>query len=262
MLFTPLRKALIAGAGIVAAGVATGVAVAHTVAPSTAALAASTSAATPSASPGASNTCRPALRGPALGAAKQVLDIAATDLGQTRQQILDQLRSGKTLDQIAGSKASTIENDALAKLKAALDKRVADGKLSSSQETTMLSKARAALDKAMSSDLSGKLPPAAGSGDCVPGNGVLGILIKVTAQQTGMTTQQVMDALKSGKSIDQIAGDKAAAIKAAVLQQLQQRESSALDNLMGRSGLGSNAGPGHGHGRPGNGPKATPSPSA
>jgi hypothetical protein len=85
----------------------------------------------------------------------------------------------------------------------------------------------------------------------------------VTAQQTGQTVQQVMSELRSGKSIDDIAGSKAAAIKAAVLQQLQAKESSALDKLMGRNGLG--GGPGLGHGPRGggkNGPASTPTPSA
>ena len=265
MLFTPLRKALIAGAGVVAVGSATGVAVYSAAAHPNATLTAST--ATPSPSPGSSNTCRPAGHGPALGAARQVLDIAATVLGQSQQQILDQLRSGKTLDQIAGGKAATIEQQAIDKLKTALDKRVAAGKLSSTQETTMLNDAKSALDKAMSSDLSSKIPPAGAGAGCVPDKGLLGTLIKVTAQQTGMTEQQVMDALKSGKSIDQIAGDKAAAIKAAVLQQMQQQQASALDNLMGRSGLpgGPGMGRGHGHGFGGlfGGPRGgQPNPSA
>jgi hypothetical protein len=148
---------------------------------------------------------------------------------------------------------------------------VSSGKLTAAQEQTMLAKARTALDTAMSSDLSGKLPPAGAGAACTPG-GLLGTLIKVTADKTGLTVQQVMDQLKAGKSIDQIAGSKAADIKATVLQMQQQKESSALDNLMGRTGL---QGPGAGGGlgklfgglgrghRP-NGPlgSATPTPSA
>lgn len=259
MLFTPLRKALIAGAGVVAVGSAAGVAV-HSAAAGPATLTASTS--TPSPSPDASNTCRAAGRGPALGAAKQVLSIAAAVLGQTQQQILDQLRTGKTLDQVAGDKASTIEQQALARLKTALDKRAGDGKLSSTQEQAMLDKAKTALEKAMSTDLSSKIPAAGAGADCAPRGGLLGTLVKVTAQQTGMTVQQVMDALKSGKSIDQIAGDKAAAIKAAVLQEIQQRDASALDNLMGKAGLnGGGMRGGHRFGGAGK-PQATATPSA
>ena len=273
MLFTPLRKALIAGAGIFAVGVAAGVTI-HSATASTT-LTASTSTPTPSASPGSGgNVCRPA-KGVALGAARQVLGIAASVTGQTQQQILDQLRAGKTLDQVAGSKAGTIESQALAKVKTALDARVSSGKLTSAQEQTMLDAAKTALDKTMSSDLSGKLPPAGSAAGCTP-PGLLGTLIKVTADKTGLTVQQVMDQLKAGKSIDQIAGSKAADIKATVLQMQQQKESSALDNLMGRSGLqGPGAGGGlgkgfgfgglgRGHGRGPNAPQgsATPTPSA
>jgi hypothetical protein len=268
MLFTPLRKALIGGAAIFAVGVAAGVGV-HSATASNPTLTAST--ATPSPSPGASNTCKPAERGAAFGAARQVLAIAASVLGQTREQILDQLRSGKTLDQVAGSKASTIEQQSLDKLKSALDKRVTAGKLSSTQETTMLAAAKTALVKAMSSDLSGRIPAAGAGAGCTP-DGLLGTLVKVTADQTGMTVQQVMDALRSGKSIDQIAGDKAAAIKAAVLQEIQQRDASALDTLMGRGGLPgggprAGAGPGRGFGgifggRGGGKPQATATPAA
>ncbi len=264
MLFTPIRKALIAGAGLVAVGGATGVAV-HSAAAGSPSTTLTASTATPTPSANAGNQCRPAKPAPALGAARQVLGISATVLGQSQQQILDQLRSGKTLDQIAGSKASTIEQQALAKLQSDLDKRVAAGKLSSTQEKSMLDKAKTALETAMSSDLSGKIPPAGATGDCAPGNGLIGLLVKETAKETGMTVQQVMDALKSGKSIDQIAGSKAASIKAAVLQQIEQRDASALDNLMGRTGLGP-GGRGHGPGGPGghgpNKPAATPTPSA
>jgi hypothetical protein len=265
MLFTPLRKALIAGAGIFALGAAAGVTV-HSV---TAGTTLTASTATPSPSPGTGNgkVCKPGRGGgPALGAARQVLSIAAGVLGQTEQQITDQLRSGKTLDQVAGDKVSTIEQQALAKLKTTLDARVTAGKLSASQEQTMLDKAKTALEKAMSSDLGKRIPAAGAAAGCTPG-GLLGTLVKVTADKTGMTVQQVMDALKSGKSIDQIAGDKAADIKATVLQMQQQKDASALDNLMGRTGLqGPHAG-GMGHGRGHGGPlgpkgHASPTPPA
>ena len=264
-MFTPMRKALIAGAGIFALGVGAGVTV-HSVTAGTTLTAATPS---PSASPGAEgkggNVCKPAARALELGAAKQVLSIAASVLGQTQQQILDQLRSGKTLDQIAGSKASTIEDQALAKLKTALDQRVSSGKLSSTQEQSMLDKAKTALEKAMSSDLSSRIPAPGAAADCTP-DGLLGTLVKVTADKTGMTVQQVLDALKSGKSIDQIAGSKAAEVKATVLQELQSKESSALDKIMGHTGLPAAGGP-KGFGGPRGprgprGPKASPSSSA
>jgi hypothetical protein len=259
MLFTPLRKAVIAGAGVLALGAAVGVST-HSGA-SLATLTATT--ATPGASPAASpdaNQCRP--HGPALGAAQQVLAIAAGATGLTEQQILDQLRTGKTLNQIAGSKAASIQQQAVDKLKAALDKRVAAGKLDAAREQTMLDQAKVALDKAMAADLSSKIPPA-GAAPCPP-RGLLGVVVKVTAEKTGLTEQAVLDQLNAGKSIDQIAGSKAADVKAAVLQQEQQKLSTELDTLMGRSGLPApKFGQGRGHGGGGPfGPKGTASPTA
>lgn len=235
MIFTPLRKAVIAGAGVVAIGAAGGVAVhaATSSSPSSASLTSSTSSPSPDAG---QKNCVPA---PALGIAKQVLAIAVKDTGLTQQQILDQLRAGKTFDQIAGSKAQTVENDLLAALKTRLDKAVSNGKLTQDRENTMLDKAKAAIEKAMSSDLSSRLPAtdtprACGRG--LRGGRLLQTLISVTAQQTGLSKQQVMQDLRNGESIDQIAGSKAAAIKAAVLQQMQQDLSSQLDQIMSHSG--------------------------
>jgi hypothetical protein len=258
MLFTPLRRAVIAGAGLVALGAGTGVGVHSAM---TATLTASTGPSTGSAATTPSSTadptvCRPE-RGARLGAAEQVLSIAATVTGQTQQQILDQLRTGKTLNQIAGSNAATIEQQAMDKLKAALDKKVGAGKLDAAHEQTMLDKAKTALDKAMSADLSSKIPAAGAA--CTP-RGLLGTVVKVTADKTGLTVQQVLDQLKAGKSIDDIAGSKAADVKATVLQMQQQKLGSELDTIMGHSGLPTpKLGQGHGHSGPKPSPSASPS---
>jgi uncharacterized protein (DUF433 family) len=259
MIFSPVRKAVIAGASVLAVGAAGGVAVhAATSGGSTNASLTATSP-SPSASPNA-KTCVP---GPALGVAHQVLAIAVKDTGLTQQQILDQLRAGKTFDQIAGSKAQTVENDVLAALKTHLDQAVSSGRMTSDRETAMLAKAKTAIEKAMSSNLSSRIPANGQLESCGKGGRhgdgmggkVLRTLISVTAQQTGLTEQQVMQDLRNGESIDQIAGSKAAAIKAAVLQQLQQDLSKQLDEIMSHSG---GFGMGHG-GHHGAAPDATPS---
>jgi hypothetical protein len=249
MIFSPLRKAVIAGAGVLAIGAAGGVAVhaATSSSPST-----SPTAATPSPSPEAGNkTCAPK---PLLGAARQVLSIAVKDTGLTQQQILDQLRAGKTLDQIAGDKAQQVEQDALAALKTRLDKAVSSGKLTQDRENTMLDKAKSALEKAMSTDLSKRIPANGAPRACGARAGakLLQTLVKVTAQQTGLSEQQVRQDLQKGQSIDQIAGSKAAAIKAAVLQQVEQNLSSRLDRIMSHTGGGHRGGA----------DTATPAPSA
>lgn len=261
MILSPFRTAVIAGASCLAVGAAGGVAVhAATSGGSTNASLTATSP-SPSASPNA-KTCVP---GHELGVAHQVLAIAVKDTGLTQQQILDQLRAGTTFDQIAGSKAQTVENDVLAALKTHFDQAVSSGRMTSDRETAALAKAKTAIEKAMSSNLSSRIPangelPACGKGEGRHHHGdggkLLETLISVTAQQTGLTEQQVMQDLRNGQSIDQIAGSKAAAIKAAVLQQLQKDLSSELDEIMAHSG-------GFGHDKHhGAAPNATPSATA
>jgi hypothetical protein len=260
MIFSPLRKAVIAGAGVVALGSAGGVAVhaATSSSPTSATLTATTTT-TPSPTPN-SSTCVPHRE---LGIAKQVLGVAAKDTGLTEQQILDQLRAGKTFDDIAGSKAPTVEQDLLTRLKSHLDQAVSSGKLTQDRETAMLDKAKTAIEKAMSSNLSDRIPASGSLQACGGGrghgeghkDGLLHTLITVTAQKTGLSEDQVMQDLRNGQSIDQIAGSKAADIKATVLQQMQQDLSSKLDKIMSHSG---GLGGGKGHGMT----PTTPSPSA
>ncbi len=262
MIFTPLRKAVIAGAGVLAVGAAGGVAVHAATSPGSTGASLTATSASPTPAP-SGKTCVPA---PALGIAKQVLSIAAKDTGLTQQQILDQLRPGKTFDEIAGSKAQTVEQDLLAQLKARLDKQVSSGKLTQDRENTMLDKAKSAIEKAMSSNLSSRIPASDSVHACRGRDkGLLKTLISVTAQKTGLSEQQVMQDLRNGQSIDQIAGSKAAEIKAAVLQQMQQAWSSRLDQIMSHSGGGFAGGMGR-HGGAGHGlfggtasPGATPS---
>jgi hypothetical protein len=250
MMFTAARRAVIGGAAMLAIGAAGGVAVHGAISPSLTAATPSPSAGTGTgASPRlGQRECRPT--GGLRGAAEQVLGIAVSVTGQSREQILDQLRQGRTLDQIAGSKASTIEEQALAKLKARLDQMVSSGRLTSDRESAMLARAKTALEKAMSSDLSRFLQGSQGNGmgarGCRSGNGLLGLVVKVTAEKTGLSQEQVLQDLRNGESIDQIAGSKAADIKATVLQMEQQRLSTELDRLMSRQGLGrGDRGPSH-----------------
>ena len=245
MLFSPLRKAVIAGAGMLAIGAAGGVAVhaASTASPAT------TPTATSSASPAPDHARDCKLRARLRGAAEQVLQITASVTGLTHDQVLDQLRAGRTLDQIAGSKASTIEQQSLAKLKDRLDRAVQSGRITADRENTMLDKARSMLEKLMSTDLSGRIPGAGSMGAKSAACGLNGArrtllhdVVTVTAQKTGLSEQQVLDQLRAGRSIDDITGPKAAEIKAAVLQMEDQRLGSLLDKLMSHQGLGRGAG--------------------
>jgi hypothetical protein len=60
------------------------------------------------------------------------------------------LRSGKSLDEIAGSKATTVVNDVLAKVQARLQKAVTAGRLTTTAEANELAKVKARLEALMS----------------------------------------------------------------------------------------------------------------
>ena len=78
---------------------------------------------------------------PAPGAHRGVLDAAASYLGLTPAQLLDQLRQGKSLAQVAGQRGKSIQGLRTAMagaVKARLDKAVAAGRLTSAQERQIL----------------------------------------------------------------------------------------------------------------------------
>jgi hypothetical protein len=78
----------------------------------------------------------------------------AQESGLDAKTIRKDLASGQTFNQIAGDKASAVENDVMSGLKARLDKQVASGKMTQAQADAALSKARPALEQVMAADLS------------------------------------------------------------------------------------------------------------
>ena len=54
-------------------------------------------------------------------------------------------------------------------------------------------------------------------------------LVEATAKATGQTVRQIRDELRAGKSLDDIAGAKAAAVRAAVEQDVKTRVEKAVD---------------------------------
>ncbi len=78
------------------------------------------------------------------------LGAAASYLGLTDAQLLDQLRNGKSLAQVAKDKGKTtagLEQAMTAQFKARLDKAVSAGRITQSQEQTILQRFQSRLDK-------------------------------------------------------------------------------------------------------------------
>ena len=102
-----------------------------------------------------------------------VLDAAASYIGITRQQLLDQLRSGKSAAEVATAHGKTVAGLKTAVLDAAqkqLDKAVADGNLTRTQADDMLNRLKSNIDNLLNrTGLPG--PPDGGPGGWHDGNG-------------------------------------------------------------------------------------------
>lgn len=153
------KNLLIAALGAAVVGLGTVVAIDHT---------AGASASTQSASLSSSTTKTPRL--PSFGAgefagvtqlkneASQVFGFVTTDTKLTWQQIGADLLAGKTLDQIAGANAAKVAADALAEVKAGLDKGVTKGVITPAEETRLVADARDAISVLMAAKLSALAP--------------------------------------------------------------------------------------------------------
>ena len=86
---------------------------------------------------------------------RELVRITAKDSAQTPEQVVAQLRAGKTLDQIAGSKAGAVKQDVLALAKVRLDRAVSRGRIDGARETALLATLSQRLDTVMGKNLAG-----------------------------------------------------------------------------------------------------------
>lgn len=151
----------------------------------------------------------------------------AAYLGLTPAQLREQLRSGKTLAQIAvarGKTVSGLEAAIYADVQAHLDQAVANGRLSAAQEQALLTRLKARLD-----DIVNHAVPALGR----PVRPRLGSAV---ATYLGVTPAQLRTELRAGKSLAQIAtghGKTVAGLKSAILDAVKTR----LDKAVARGRL-------------------------
>src|SRR5438552_3714862 len=150
----------------------------------------------------------------------------ASYLGLTADDRLAQLKSGKTLAQIAatqGKSVSGLEDVMYADAKTHLDQAVADGKLTAAQEQTMLADLKSHLD-----DIVNSTGPAAGGPRLVVGGPPFGA---AAASYLGLSTDELRTQLQSGKSLAQIAAaqDKSVAgLEAAILAEAKSHLEQAV----------------------------------
>lgn len=146
----------------------------------------------------------------------------AAYLGLTPAELRQQLRSGKTLAQIAVAQGKTVaglEAAIYADVQAHLDKAVAGGRLSAGQEQAILTRLKAKLD-----DIVNHAFPALAR----PGRPRLGGAV---ATYLGVTPAQLRAELRAGKSLAQIAtghGKTVAGLKSAILDAVKKRLDKAV----------------------------------
>ena len=156
-------------------------------------------------------------------------EAAAKALGLTPEQLRAELMAGKSIEDVAKAKGVDLKNvqsAIVAAEKAAIDQAVKDGKLTPAQAD----KLKAALDKRADKimDLL-KRHPAPGARRLLGAAGKTAL--DATAKVLGMTPDQLKDALKSGKSIADIAKDKGVDLKT-IQSAVVSAEKAAIDQAV------------------------------
>jgi polyhydroxyalkanoate synthesis regulator phasin len=170
-------------------------------------------------------------RGPGFGRGMMgiqgILDAAAQKLGMTSQALLTELRSGKTLADVAKEKNVSTDD-----LKAAivntvgaqLDQAVKDGKLTQAQADRAKTQLNnLSLDQAWFNRGPGKMPAAR----FALGQEVL----NAAAQKLGMTLQDLTTELRSGKTLTEVAKEKSVSsddLKAAIITAVDAKIDQAV----------------------------------
>jgi DNA-binding CsgD family transcriptional regulator len=150
----------------------------------------------------------------------------ASYLGLTPAELRAQLRSGKTLAQIALAQGKTVaglEDAIYADVQAHLDRAVANGRLSGTQEQAMLAQLKAHVDELVNHTL-----PARG----MPGHKRPAFALAV-ASYLGLTGTELRTQLRAGKSLAQIAtaqGKSVDGLKAAILAAAKSKLDRAVSD--------------------------------
>ncbi|ULL19056.1 hypothetical protein DVH26_34280 [Paenibacillus sp. H1-7] len=177
-----------------------------------------------------------------------VVQQTATILGVEQSVIKDELKQGKTLAQIAQEKASLSEADFLAKLTAAataeIDKAVTDGKLTQEQADKQKANLSDRLTKEISNTGKGDFGGDKGRGDLGGDRGKGGHfpggkgpenghgIFEEAATVIGVEQSVILDELKQGKTLAQIAQEKAGLSQEDLIAKLTAAETASIDEAV------------------------------
>jgi hypothetical protein len=148
--------------------------------------------------------------------------------GVTREELKQGSDAGLTLgqiiDQYGDKSADQAKTDALALLETRLDEAVLNGNLTQEREDAMLAKAGEAIDRLLASKPGDHKGPGGPRVHIIAKNA-----LQTVADVLGTDVQTIVDDLKSGKTIAQIAGDKTPAVSDALTAQAEAAIQKLLD---------------------------------
>ena len=150
------------------------------------------------------------------------IELIAAQLGMTPGQLLDNLKSGETIAQLAQEKGVNVDSlvtDVTAIRAAQLQKAVAAGKLTQEQANQMLTN----LHKGYTTWFTSGKPPEGWQDRAVAEDHAA-----IIAKNLGMTPDQLKDELKSGTTLDQIAREKGVTLDS-LAQAVTDKTSTRLD---------------------------------
>jgi hypothetical protein len=154
-----------------------------------------------------------------------LLQAAATYLGVTPAALRTELRSGKSLAQVAAAKGKSADGlkvALLAAIKTKVDAAKAAGKLDAARAARLLERAPRLVERLINATPRVRAPRA---------RGARGGLLKAAATYLGVTNAQLVAELRSGRSLAQVAAAKSKSVdglKQALLAALKQKVDAAV----------------------------------
>lgn len=165
-------------------------------------------------------------------ASRGVLSVAASYLGLTNDQLLAELKSGKTLAGIAnatpGKSAAGLVDAIVAKAKTKLDKLVASARITQAQEDSFLAKYRTAVTAFVN-----RVP---GAGHC-SGTTLFVDEFGVAASYLGLTKLQLVAQLRTGKTLAAIANATPGKSASGLVDAMVAAEKTKLDAIVTKGKL-------------------------
>ncbi len=154
-----------------------------------------------------------------------LLQAAATYLGVTPAALRTELRSGKSLAQVATAKGKSVDGlkaALVAAIKTKVDAARAAGKLDASRSARLLARAPQLVERLVNVTPRARAPRA---------RGARGGLLKAAATYLGVTNAQLVTELRAGTSLAQVATAKSKSVdglKQALLAALKQKVDAAV----------------------------------